>query len=107
MTPDYSIGDLAKTTDTKVETIRYYERIGLLPEPKRTAGNYRSPRGLSPSLPNYIWIESGAAHGILQAKPVAGRFADFDVGEQAKRGAAPISAAPGVGIVQAAVAGFG
>jgi Cu(I)-responsive transcriptional regulator len=42
MTPDYSIGDLAKTTDTKVETIRYYERIGLLPEPKRTAGNYRS-----------------------------------------------------------------
>ena len=38
----YSIGDLAKATDTKVETIRYYERIGLLPEPERTAGNYRS-----------------------------------------------------------------
>ena len=37
-----SIGDLAKTTATKVETIRYYERIGLLPEPERTAGNYRS-----------------------------------------------------------------
>lgn len=37
-----SIGDLAKATDTKVVTIRYYERIGLLPEPKRTAGNYRS-----------------------------------------------------------------
>jgi Cu(I)-responsive transcriptional regulator len=42
MRPGYSIGDLAKATDTKVETIRYYERIGLLPEPKRTAGNYRS-----------------------------------------------------------------
>lgn len=41
-TPAYSIGDLAKATDTKVETIRYYERIGLLPEPERTAGNYRS-----------------------------------------------------------------
>jgi Cu(I)-responsive transcriptional regulator len=37
-----SIGDLAKTTDTKVETIRYYERIRLLPEPGRTPGNYRS-----------------------------------------------------------------
>ena len=37
-----TIGDLAKRTTTKVETIRYYERIGLLPEPGRTEGNYRS-----------------------------------------------------------------
>ncbi len=37
-----SIGELAKRTRTKVETIRYYERIGLLPEPARTEGNYRS-----------------------------------------------------------------
>lgn len=39
-----TIGDLAKATDTKVETIRYYERIGLLPIPGRTSGNYRSYR---------------------------------------------------------------
>jgi len=38
----YSIGALAEATDTKVETVRYYERIGLLPEPGRTSGNYRS-----------------------------------------------------------------
>lgn len=37
-----SIGALAKATDTKVETIRYYENIGLLPAPIRTSGNYRS-----------------------------------------------------------------
>ncbi len=37
-----AIGDLAKRTGTKVETIRYYERIGLLPAPGRTEGNYRS-----------------------------------------------------------------
>ena len=36
-----NIGELASTTDTKAETIRYYERIGLLPEPPCTAGNYR------------------------------------------------------------------
>jgi Cu(I)-responsive transcriptional regulator len=36
-----SIGTLAKATATKIETIRYYERIGLLPSPARTAGNYR------------------------------------------------------------------
>ena len=42
MVNTYSIGELATATDTKVETIRYYERVGLLPKPKRTAGNYRS-----------------------------------------------------------------
>jgi len=42
MEQQFSIGELAKATDTKVETIRYYERIGLLPEPGRTSGNYRS-----------------------------------------------------------------
>lgn len=37
-----TIGDLAKATGTKVETIRYYERIGLLAAPARTGGNYRA-----------------------------------------------------------------
>jgi Cu(I)-responsive transcriptional regulator len=38
-----SIGDLGRATGTKIETIRYYERIGLLPPPPRTGpGNYRS-----------------------------------------------------------------
>jgi len=36
-----NIGELAQATNTKAETIRYYERIGLLPAPPRTAGNYR------------------------------------------------------------------
>lgn len=35
------IGELAQTTGTQPETIRYYERQGLLPEPMRTDGNYR------------------------------------------------------------------
>ncbi len=37
-----SIGDLAARTGTKVETIRYYERAGLMPPPTRTAGNHRA-----------------------------------------------------------------
>jgi len=37
-----SIGQVGAATGTKVETIRYYERIGLLPKPDRTSGNYRS-----------------------------------------------------------------
>lgn len=35
------IGELAHITNTPVETIRYYEREGLLPETARTEGNYR------------------------------------------------------------------
>lgn len=35
------IGELAARTGTNVETIRYYERIGLLPPPLRTSANYR------------------------------------------------------------------
>lgn len=35
------IGELAKATDCAVETIRYYEREQLLPEPARSDGNYR------------------------------------------------------------------
>lgn len=37
----YKIGELAQTTGTKVVTIRYYESIGLLPDPPRTDGGYR------------------------------------------------------------------
>lgn len=37
-----SIGDLAAATGTKTETIRWYERVGLLPAPARQGrGNYR------------------------------------------------------------------
>lgn len=35
------IGDLAAATGTAVETIRYYEREGLLPKARRADNNYR------------------------------------------------------------------
>ncbi len=34
-------GKLSKLTGCNIETIRYYERIGLLPEPPRSAGGHR------------------------------------------------------------------
>ena len=36
-----SIGALAQRCDTQVETVRYYERIGLMPSPARTNGGHR------------------------------------------------------------------
>jgi DNA-binding transcriptional MerR regulator len=38
---EYSIGDLSRETGCKVQTIRYYEKIGMMPEPARTSGNQR------------------------------------------------------------------
>ncbi|MAA73242.1 MAG: heavy metal-responsive transcriptional regulator [Salinisphaeraceae bacterium] len=37
----YSIGQLAKSADTGVETIRFYERRGLMPDPPRAPSGYR------------------------------------------------------------------
>lgn len=36
-----TIGSLSGATRVKIETIRYYERVGLLPAPTRTAGGRR------------------------------------------------------------------
>ena len=38
---ELSIGGLAERTGTNVQTIRYYEQIGLMPRPSRTEGNQR------------------------------------------------------------------
>ncbi len=35
------IGELARITGVKAETIRFYEREGILPSPARTGANYR------------------------------------------------------------------
>ena len=37
----FSIGALSQATGCKVETIRYYEKIGLMPEPARSEGGQR------------------------------------------------------------------
>lgn len=39
------ISELAAAAGTQAETIRYYEREGLLPPPQRTAANYRRYAG--------------------------------------------------------------
>lgn len=39
--PYFTIGRLARASGCKVQTIRYYEQIGLMPEPPRSAGNQR------------------------------------------------------------------
>jgi len=35
------IGELAHAADTSTKTIRYYEQVGIIPEPSRTQSGYR------------------------------------------------------------------
>ncbi|MEY3755709.1 MAG: hypothetical protein RLY27_2329 [Pseudomonadota bacterium] len=41
MIKKYTIGVLSKESGVNLETIRYYEKISLLPEPPRSASGYR------------------------------------------------------------------
>lgn len=37
----FTVGDLATRSGCKVETVRYYEKTGLMPDPPRTEGGHR------------------------------------------------------------------
>jgi len=41
-TDSLTIGELSRLTGVHIETIRYYERVKILPKPPRTAGGRRS-----------------------------------------------------------------
>ncbi len=52
--PYRSIGTLSKRTGCKVETIRYYEKAGLMPPPLRSAGGHRQYDEASVQRLNFI-----------------------------------------------------
>lgn len=61
-----AIGALARATGTKAETIRYYERIGLMPRPARTASNYRSYGAGDFARLNFVRRARALGFGIRQ-----------------------------------------
>ncbi|UWQ91682.1 helix-turn-helix domain-containing protein [Aliisedimentitalea scapharcae] len=58
----FTIGTLSRKTGTKVQTIRYYEQIGLMHEPGRTAGGQR--RYDSADLDRLAFIRHGRQLGF-------------------------------------------
>ena len=38
---EFTIGEVSRLTQVKVETIRYYEKIGIIPHPPRNSPGYR------------------------------------------------------------------
>ena len=59
-----SIGLLSTQTNCKVETIRYYEKIGIFPKPPRTEGGHRvySENHLKPLEIKLLGRELGYSH---------------------------------------------
>ncbi len=51
---DLSIGDAARRSGVKIETIRFYERIGLVAPPPRTAGGHRVFGGAEVKRLNFV-----------------------------------------------------
>ena len=51
---DLSIGDAARRSGVKIETIRFYERIGLLAPPPRSAGGHRVFGGAEVKRLNFV-----------------------------------------------------
>ena len=63
------IGELARAADVNVETVRYYERRGILPKPRRSSSGYRlyGP----PTVQRLVFIRRAQALGFTLAE-VAG-----------------------------------
>lgn len=80
------IGELARTTGVKVETIRYYERIGLLAEPARTSGNYRTYREQDAARLGFVRRARALGFSIDQIRTL------LDLADQQDRSCAAVDA---------------
>jgi len=61
---EYGIGEMARLSGCKVQTVRYYEETGLMPDPVRTIGNQR--RYDEPALERLKFIRHCRTLGFTQ-----------------------------------------
>ena len=66
MSTTFSIGKLAKRAEVNIDTIRFYERKGLLPEPERRASGYR--KYTDDAVGRLIFIRHGKELGFSLAE---------------------------------------
>jgi len=80
--PGMTIGDLAKVAGVNVETIRFYQRKGLMPEPDRPVGSIRRYGPTDQSRLNFIKSAKRLGFSLdetaqlLQLSPTAHREAE-------------------------------
>lgn len=61
-----SVGQLAARAGVRPDTVRYYERAGLLPRPRRTGGDHR--RYGAADLDRLLFIRGGQRLGLRLAE---------------------------------------
>lgn len=83
MDPDQTltIGELAATAGVNVETVRYYEREGILPEPPRTASGYRQYSDVDRWRLAFIKRGKGLGFTLREIAELLGAGDDRSVGE--------------------------
>jgi len=64
-----TIGQVADRAGVSVDTIRYYERVGLLPKPPRTPAGYRT---YSPAVLNRLALVKNAQRFGFPLRAIAG-----------------------------------
>ena len=74
----FTIGDAAAQSGVSADTIRYYERIGVLPKPPRSDGGYR--RYTDAHVGRIIFVRNAARFGF-PLKELAGFLKARDKGQ--------------------------
>ena len=74
-----TIGSLAKQAGVNIDTIRYYERNGLLPPPTRRASGYREYRQTDVDRLRFIARAKDLGFSLLEINELLSLSADRDV----------------------------
>jgi MerR family mercuric resistance operon transcriptional regulator len=67
-----TIGEVAKQANVHVETLRYYERRGLIPKPHRTVSNYRVYSSENLRRVKFIRQAQGLGFSLKEIKKLLG-----------------------------------
>ena len=80
--PELTIGEVARRAGVATSSIRYYERIELLPEPERVSGQRRYRADVLGKL-GFIGVAQSAGFKLSEIKElIAGVDSDSGMGEQ-------------------------
>jgi DNA-binding transcriptional MerR regulator len=64
------VGDVAERAEVGVQTLHYYERLGLLPKPNRSLSNYRLYSPEAPRRVQFIKKAQGLGFTLAEIKEV-------------------------------------
>lgn len=70
----YKIGDLSSKTDVSIDTIRYYEKIGLIPKASRLENSYRYYNDNDIAMIKFISLCKSSGFKLKEIKSIKDLF---------------------------------